>query len=160
MYFSSKCHETHRSSKVGSRQINVSRGQGGRWPLSLLTMSGRHAAQIMFLISISYPLKLFHLLYVIWVCSFKGTLYFKNVPSFVFLTGCEFFFFFFWKTVCVDCYLVYFCPKQSLSCTLQWNTIQQLFMLQPSSGLSKWDKRKTSAPTEPNRAFGSVPGFP
>lgn len=24
MYFSSKCHETHRSSKVGSRQINVS----------------------------------------------------------------------------------------------------------------------------------------
>lgn len=29
MYFSSKCHETHRSSKVGSRQINVLRGEGG-----------------------------------------------------------------------------------------------------------------------------------
>lgn len=60
----------------------------------------------------------------------------------------------------MDCYLVYFRLKQSLSCELQWNTIQQLFMLQPSSGLSKWDKRKTCAPTEPTRAFGSVPGFP
>ena len=28
MYFSSKCHETHRSSKVGPRQINVSGGGG------------------------------------------------------------------------------------------------------------------------------------
>lgn len=29
MYFSSKCHETHRSSKVGPRQINVSGGSCG-----------------------------------------------------------------------------------------------------------------------------------
>lgn len=73
MYFSSKCRETHRSSKVGSRQINV---LGVRWPLSPLSplsMSSGPASWIIFLLPISCPSNPFHLLPIIWVRSFSVT---------------------------------------------------------------------------------------
>lgn len=48
MYFSSKCHDTHRSSKTGSRRINVScwGDDSGLWPLSPLSICSRPAAGI------------------------------------------------------------------------------------------------------------------